>query len=93
LGETSVPANAEQSLGWEPIATLSSVWEAELAKGLLDSHGITSAIERPYVGPYPVTVGSFAEIRLVVPSRDAAAARKLLSESRLPESPDRDDVN
>ena len=66
----------------EPVCVLetSHPLEAEVLKGVLETHGFPVMIQRDSVrDAYPVTVGDMAACRILVPANLAADARAVLS--------------
>jgi ribonuclease III len=52
--------------------------EANIVRGLLEAHGIPSAIAAPRVSQYPLAVTNLAEVRLEVRADDAEEARRII---------------
>jgi hypothetical protein len=52
--------------------------EAEIIKDLLESGGISVVVRSSKVTPYPVNVGKMGEIKILVKSSDAEAAREVI---------------
>lgn len=67
------------------------MWQAQLVKGLLDANAIVCAIKDDSTGiltsSYALAVG---EVVVIVNEGDEAAARKVIEENTIPDSPETD---
>ncbi|MFZ5908037.1 MAG: putative signal transducing protein [Nitrospirota bacterium] len=64
---------------WEEVLVTYDRIEAEIIKDLLESGGISVALRSAKVTPYPVNVGKMGEIKILVKSSDAEAARAVIA--------------
>ena len=53
--------------------------EAEIVKDLLEAENIPVVVKSSKISPYPVSIGTMGEIRLLVRDEDLKKARELLS--------------
>jgi hypothetical protein len=63
---------------WKEILVTYDRIEAEIIKDLLESGGISVVVRSSKVTPYPVNVGKMGEIKILVKSSDAEAAREVI---------------
>jgi len=63
---------------WKEILVTYDRIEAEIIKDLLESGGIRVVLRSSKVTPYPVNVGKMGEIKILVKSSDAEAARAVI---------------
>lgn len=64
------------------IASFSYDWQAHIAQGVLDEHGIESTIDNEiFSSLYPIGFNSIGGINLRVFGRDAARAKELIEKS------------
>jgi hypothetical protein len=56
--------------------------EAEMLKDVLEGGGMDVVLRSQKLTPFPVNVGKVGEIKLLVPKKDARAARELIESFR-----------
>jgi ribonuclease III len=64
------------------IFTTSSDIEARVVRSLLDAHGVVSIVSGESRAVLPVSVGSFAEVRIAVHAEEAEEARRIIDSHR-----------
>jgi hypothetical protein len=68
---------------WKEILVTYDRIEAEIIKDLLESGGIRVVVRSAKVTPYPVNVGNMGEIKILVKSSDAEAAREVVENKNI----------
>jgi hypothetical protein len=67
---------------YEPLTKISDPISANVLAAMLRSGGVAVRLNSESFGPYPVTVGEFAEVEVWVGADDVDTARAILEDSR-----------
>lgn len=65
------------------LATVGDVTTARICAALLETEGIDVRVHGEALGPYPMTIGRFAETELWVPESRMAEARRVMLEAEV----------
>lgn len=68
---------------WTKVFATGDSIEAEIIKELLESGGIQVRMVSLKVSPYPVNIGKFGEIRLLVRDKDVESAELAIKDFRI----------
>jgi hypothetical protein len=71
-----------QAINYREVYICFNPIEADVVKNMLKQHGVTCLLRDMRMGPYPLTVGKFSEIRIAVDDRYLRKALKTIRQAR-----------